>query len=112
MCDPVQKVYIKSEWLREFIRERKKTFYVIQKYTIAGCCTVYKGPCGISTLPEEHLPGMNPAPLNLHHFKSAEDNFDIYIEDECMKSKFFEHDEQEFNLEGYAKFIFRFKDQE
>ncbi|EKD55908.1 MAG: hypothetical protein ACD_59C00001G0001, partial [uncultured bacterium] len=25
-------------------------------------------------------------PLDLHHFKSAEDGFDIFIEDACMKS--------------------------
>lgn len=52
---------------------------------------------------------MNPMPLDFHHFKSAEDNFDIYVEDACMKSKFFENDEQEFNLEGFGKFKFGFK---
>ncbi|HOT78177.1 MAG TPA: hypothetical protein PK467_20480, partial [Candidatus Wallbacteria bacterium] len=57
----------------------------------------------------EALPGMNPMPLDFHHFKSAEDGFDIYIEDACMKSKFFEKDEQEFNLEGFGKFRFSLK---
>jgi len=47
---------------------------------------------------------MNPMPLDFHRFKSEEDGFDIYIEDACMKSKFFENGEQEFNLEGFGKF--------
>ena len=36
MSDEVQKVYIKSDWLREFIRERDKKFYVVQIITIVG----------------------------------------------------------------------------
>jgi len=47
---------------------------------------------------------MNPFPLKLSHFKSLEDNFDIYVEDACMKSNFFENGELTFNLEGYGRF--------
>jgi len=48
---------------------------------------------------------MNPLPLELHHFRSdGDDNLDIYIEDACMKSNFYEDDELTFNLEGYGKF--------
>ncbi len=36
MSEPVQKVYIKSDWLREFIRERDKKFYVVQTIAIVG----------------------------------------------------------------------------
>lgn len=47
---------------------------------------------------------MNELPLDLRHFKSDEDGFDIFVEDACMKSKFYENEELQFNLEGYGKF--------
>ncbi len=36
MGEQVQTVNIKSEWLREFIRERDKKFYVVQIIAIVG----------------------------------------------------------------------------
>lgn len=36
MSEQVKKVNIKSEWLKEFIRERDNKFYIIQTITIAG----------------------------------------------------------------------------
>lgn len=36
MGDDVEKVYIKSEWLRNFIGEHGKAFYVFQVVTIVG----------------------------------------------------------------------------
>lgn len=36
MGEQVQMVYIKSEWLREFIRERDEKFYVVQILAVVG----------------------------------------------------------------------------
>jgi hypothetical protein len=36
MSDEVKPVYIKSEWLRNFISEHGKAFYVFQVITIVG----------------------------------------------------------------------------
>lgn len=52
---------------------------------------------------------MNPLPLKLHKFEEIENNFEIFIEEECLKSKFFENNELEFNLENVGKFKIKFK---
>ncbi len=54
------------------------------------------------------MPGMDTWPLKMVHYISSEDNFDIYIEDKCIYSRFYEKGELTFNLEGYGKFKMSF----
>ena len=53
---------------------------------------------------------MDTWPLKMVHYISHEDNFDIYIEDKCIYSQFYEKGELTFNLEGFGKYKISFNE--